>query len=240
VGALAFGSTAATADTFYNTIDATVDAAPEVLNLATGGVPVGVPILLQIDGHQAGDHPNCNLNGDPHFVQLELANSTPAVASAAFAGGNDTFSSCDDELTVTVTPLTVGTTTITFSELLSDLSNDPHLKFSYAEASFTVAVVDGTVDQHETTCDANPAAPAWAAALLKGNGVKSKPNGRNYVSEVAQHMTQRAEFDGVVKNAPDLAYADAVWSYMTTTQLLILPKGPGDVAKPGWECTAVS
>lgn len=231
-------STTAHADTVYNTLDTTVDAALETMTLALPGVDMTTTLQLQIDGKSAGDHPGCNLNGAPHLLQLAVASSNVGVATASFVG-SDTFNTCGDVLTVNVHPVGIGTTTISVSELSSDTSNDPNLKFSFGEASFTATVADGVITPIETGCDANPAAPAWAAALIKGNNLKPKGNSPNYVSLVAQHMTQGAAFDGFVKNADNQAYANAVWSYMQTTLGLTLPKGPSDVAKPGWECTSL-
>jgi hypothetical protein len=220
-------------------LDGTIDSTAEVMNLTAGGAPGTTTLQLQINGHAAGDHPGCNLNGAPHFIQLALANSSPGVATAAFGVGGSVFNTCSDVLSVSVTPLVVGNTTISFTIAASNLSNDPHLDFSLDQATFNVAVTDGVIIPGGTTCDANPAAPAWAGALLKGNGLKPKPNGPNYVAAVAQHMTQGAVFEGVVKNADNLAYATAVWYFMKTTLGLTLPNGPSVVIKPGWECTTV-
>jgi hypothetical protein len=238
-GLLAFGTATASADTVYNTLDGTIDATAEAMNLSVGGAAGSTTLQLQINGHSAGDHPGCNLNGAPHFIQLAVTSSAPAFATAAFGVGGSTFNTCSDVVSVVVTPVAVGVTTISFSIAASNLSNDPHLNFSLDQATFVVNVSDGIIIPIETTCDANPAAPAWAGALLKGNGLKPKPNGPNYVAAVAQHMTQGAAFDGFVKNADNLAYANAVWSYMKTTLGLTLPNGPSVVIKPGWECTTV-
>lgn len=50
-------------------------------------------------------------------------------------------------------------------------------------------------------CDADPAAPAWANAILRANGIKNKTTIQNTISSVAKHMTNGAMFDGIVKNA---------------------------------------
>ena len=87
--------------------------------------------------------------------------------------------------------------------------------------------------------DRGDAAPAWAAALLKGNNVKAKGTTiANYISTVAQEMEQRASFHDVEK-IDQAAYSAAVWTYMKTLPGLgtALPKGPAEVARPGWECT---
>jgi hypothetical protein len=113
--------------------------------------------------------------------------------------------------------------------------------FDASQADFDVTVEEGAGGGGGTVCDADPAAPAWAAALLKGNAVKAKGSTlSNYVSSVAKHMGPRAAFDGVDKSDhPD--YENAVWDYMKTELGLTLMKGPHDAAvvKPGWECTTI-
>jgi hypothetical protein len=236
---VALATLSANADTFYNTLDTTVDSQLEVLNLTTGGAPATVTIALQIDGHNAGDHPGCNLNGAPHHVQLVMHNSNPSAATAAWTSGVDTFWSCTDTLGVRVTPVALGTTTITFTQGDSDLANDPQMQFNYGQAAFTVNVTAGsTTGGPGTGCDQDPAAPAWAAAILQANGLKAKA-ATNYISSIAHMMGTGATFQGIVKNAhPD--YENAVWTQLKTVTGQALPNGPTTVHRPDWECAPVS
>jgi hypothetical protein len=235
---VALATLSAQADTIYNTLDTTVDSQLEVMNLAFPGANGTTNLQLQIDGHKAGDHPGCNLNGSPHFVQLAPASSNSAVATAAFTG-SDRFTSCSDVLPVSVTPLLVGTTTISFTIVDSNLSNDPHLNFNLSQASFTVNVSDGTITPVETGCDADPAAPAWAAAILQANNIKpGSPTGKNVISQVAHMMGNGATFGptNILKNA-HTAYEDAVYAYVGTLTTLTVPLS--GIHRPGWECTTV-
>jgi hypothetical protein len=236
---VALATLTANADTFYNTLDTTVDTQLEALNLTTSSAPTTVTIALQIDGHAAGDHPGCNLNGTPHLVQLVMHNSSDAAATVAWANGDDTFNSCSETLGVVVTPHAVGSTNVTFTEGASDLANDPHMKFNYDQAAFTVNVSDGTITGQGSGCDADPAAPAWAAAILQANGVKAKGGSANYISQIAHMMGQGATFGGFVKNAHP-AYENAVWAALKTITGQSLPNGPTSVHRPDWECAPVS
>ncbi|MCA1845293.1 MAG: hypothetical protein LC792_19290 [Actinobacteria bacterium] len=229
------------ADIVYDTTNgATVDSPIETMALSVGGANGSTTLQIQLEGHTDGDHPGCNIQGDAHTLTMSLSNSNPAAASAAFAGGDAVFDTCDDILTVVVSPLAVGQTTISFSGV-GDTANDPHLHFSYDQAAFLVNVTAATTPPPPVVCDADPAAPAWANAILKANpNMKNKTTVQNTISSVAHHMTQGAMFDGVAKNAhPD--YENAVYHYMTTAA----PAGLGlslsvdaqHSARPGWECS---
>lgn len=239
-GTVALATFSAQADTFYNTLDTTVDSNLEVLNLATGGSDGTVTIALQIDGHPASDHPGCNLNGNPHFVEIGVNVADTNIATASF-GGDPTavFDSCSDTATVTVHPVAVGSTNVTFTQVDQDLAADPHMNFSYAQAAFTVNVSDGSITPVETGCDADPAAPAWAAAILQANGVKpGTPASKNLISQVAHNMGNGATFNGIVKNDhPD--YENAVYTYLQGISSKPLTTGLDGIHRPGWECTTV-
>ena len=176
------------------------------------------------------------------YLGVAPTTAPTGIATVAFVNGDDVFNSCQETLTVVVTALAVGTTAVTFAIDDTKSSGDPHLGWSLAEAAFTVTVTeDDGGGGSGTTCDEDPAAPAWAAALLKANGFKAKGKAAtadNYVSQVAGAMTNGADFGGFAKNAhPE--YEDAVWAYMTGTLGLSLPVGPDGAARPGWVCTSV-
>lgn len=96
-----------------------------------------------------------------------------------------------------------------------------------------------------STCS-EPAAPAWAAALLKATNLKPKQSATNFVSLVAAHMTQGAVFDGVPKSdqGPDTGddYPTAVRSYMINTLGVhnLATLADARLIRPGWNCTAGS
>jgi len=241
MAAILLTATAANADTLYNTLDGTVDATHEQMQLTVPGAPGTTTLQLQINGHEAGDHPGCNIPGsasNPHQLQVVASSSVPAVASVAFANDDDTFNTCSDVLTVSVTPLTAGTTTVSFiAGPNTSTPGDWHVAWSFAEATFDV-VVTATSTPGGTACDVDPAAPAWAVAILQANGIKNKTVQQNTIASVAHAMGTGATFAGVVKNAHP-AYENAVWSYLSGLGLAV-PKGPTQVNRPGWICTAVS
>lgn len=242
---LTLGATSAWADTVYNDLDATIDSAHESMSLtydsATSTGSTGTTTLaIQIQGRSAGDHPGCNIQGGGHYITITPTSSDESVATVALSNGGR-FDTCNDTVLATVTTTGIGTAAMTFGIDSDRTSNDPHLSFSLVEAAFDVTVVEGATSVGGgTRCDADPAAPAWAAALLKGNNVKAKATAySNYISSVARAMGQGATFQSWEKNAHP-AYETAVWNYMKSTLGLALPKGPAEVARPGWECTPAS
>ncbi len=225
-------------DTVYNTLDNSVDATAELMNLTLAGPTGSTTLKIQVDGKP--DHPGCNINGTPHQLGLIATSSSPTVADTAWGGGDAIFNACNDTLTVIVTPHALGLTHVTFAEDAANTSTngDPATTFSFAEATFDVHVTTGDGSGGGgTVCDADPAAPAWAAAMLQQSGYKPKSAGyKNYVSQVAQHMGPGATFEGFAKNSPH--YADAVHDWMQTTFGITLASAASS-ARPGWECTPV-
>jgi hypothetical protein len=233
--AMAVFATSAMADTIYDTLDGTIDSTHELMNLTYPGAAGSTTIELQIDGRP--DHPGCNIQGGAHWISLIASTSPAGIADISWANGDSTFDSCDEILTVIVTPLAVGSTTVTFAEDDSNTNGDPHITWSFAEATFDVNVTAGSGGN---VCDADPAAPAWAAAILQKNGYKPKSSSfSNYVSQVAHHMGNGATFGGYAKNAhPD--YENAVHDWMVSALGLSLPKTAAESARPGWVCTAIA
>jgi hypothetical protein len=232
-------ATAAGADVVGNELDTSLDAVHEQMNLTLPGSAGTTKLYVIVDGApgylQPDDHPNCNINGS-HTVTLVPHLSNASVATVTLSNGG-VLDACTDKVTVTVTPQALGSTEVSFTGI-EQTSNDPHLIFTYEPATFDVNVTQGTSDGGGgTRCEADRAAPAWAAALLKGNGLRAKVDGKpNYISSVARHMEAGATFDTWGK-AVHPSYENAVWSYMTTALHLNLPKGPDQVKKPGWNCT---
>lgn len=247
IGALVLGlGAAANADVVYNNLDNTIDATAEVMNLTALGLHGSTTLEIQVLGHP-GDHSGCNIQGGPHFIGLTIANDNTVATDVTFVSGTgtegaiDRFDSCTDKLYVDVNPLAAGTSNVSFSIDSSKTNNDPALTFSLTQASFQVVVADGTTPPPPAVCDADPAAPAWANAILKANDMKNKTTVQNTISSVAHQMTQGAVFGGFAKNAhPD--YENAVYTYMTKSKALgglglVLPKNAQQSARPGWECS---
>lgn len=237
---LALAGPAAFADTVYNDLDNSIDVALETMNLTYDSVnslgTVGTATLaIQVDGQP--DHPNCNIQGGSHFIDVDAVVANPAVASVALSG-DGVFDACSDTVTATVTASGLGSTNVTFVIGDSSTPNDPHLVFRLDEAAFTVNVTEGGVTPPPPTgCDADPAAPAWANAILQKAGIKAKPNGPNYVSIIAGEMGQGATFAGFAKNAhPE--YENAVQARLQQLTGKTLPSAQA-AARPGWVCAPI-
>jgi hypothetical protein len=230
---------AAFADTAINDLDLTPDAELEVMNLSyDAGTMIGstgsTVLRMRVDGPADGDRGGCNVNGATHFVTLTATSSDPNVA--VLTNGPDyTFDTCDDLLTVSVAATGVGTAQILFAVTDSATSADPSgAVWSTAEADFQVNVAPGG---GSTGCDADPAAPAWAAAILQKNGYKAgAKQTTNLISRIAGEMQQRADFNGVQKSDHP-AYESAVLDrlkVLTGNANLVLG------SRPGWTCVPIS
>jgi hypothetical protein len=244
-------ATSAWADDLGNTPAGGVDVDHESMTLeyddvhgiAGPSATTGVILIANEDDGFKG--PDCNLVGaGSGGVTLKLTAHYDATVVSIELSNSGVIADCGVPLALTVHPVHSGETTVTFTGELSNNDNAAQNHFTFGGATFDVDV--NNVDLSNgggggKVCDADPAAPAWAAALLKGNGVKAKgPAVANYVSSVAKHMGLRATFDGVEKSDHD-DYEYAVWDYMKSELGLTLNKGPHDpaVIKPGWECTTI-
>lgn len=238
---LALAGTAAVADTFYNDLEnpISVDALYETMNLTydtpnSTGTSGSTIIALQVDNHP--DHQGCNIQGGPHYVALNASSSDESVATVSLAN-DGVFNDCDSTILATVTSHSVGTADITFAVDSARTNNDPALTFSVVEAAFQVNVTEGTT-QPPTGCDADPAAPAWAAAILQKSNTKLKATQiANYVSRIAGEMGTGATFQNIVKNAHP-AYENAVHDRLEVLTGKTLVSAQLS-ARPGWVCTTL-
>lgn len=227
----------ASADDFVNNLDTTLDSTLETMNLTFDSVNnVGTDgdttITIFQRGVVDGDHPGCNIQGGPHYVTITATSSAPAVADVV-NGPDYTFDTCSDGLVVTVQAYSVGTAIISFAVNDSLTNNDPHLTFDTAPADFQVNVTEGTVPS--TGCDKDPAAPAWAAAILMKSGYKlNSKQVSNWVSIIANEMTYGADFGGYEKGDHPY-YENAVHDRLQvlTGKSLVSAQS---AARPGWVC----
>ena len=203
------------------------------------------------DGFNGGG-PNaagCNFVGNKTLT-LSAQPTVAGVAVVSFLDGDNVLAGCGDQVTVVVTPVGVGDTNVVFSGTFSTGENAAMNDFDLSPAHFHVRVDDADLSNgggEVTRCDVDPAAPAWAAAILQASGVKSNsPLFKSAIPAVAQHMDPTASFDGVAKDnqfsdqGVDYDYANAVRDYLA----LLLPSkqlATVEVAKrPGWACTQVA
>lgn len=220
---------AAFADTVYNNLDSNLES----MSLTGIGTTGTTTLQIQVDG-KPGDHPGCNIQGGSQYITLEPV-VNEAVATVTLSDGG-TFNSCGDSVVATVTAVATGTTDVTFGIIDSKTDNDPALTFNLDQAAFSVTVTEGSTDVPATGCDADPAAPAWANAMLQKAGIKAKA-ASNYVAQIAQQMGQGATFGGYAKNASE--YPTAVHDALVALTNKEIP-APSDAARPGWECGAIS
>jgi hypothetical protein len=121
----------ALADDISNNLDASVDAAAEVMPLTTGGADGTTQLFVT---PRNGDGKNgCNLTGGTS-LGLSVSSSNPSVATVS--PSSVTFTSCSDLKTLTVHPVAQGSTTISVSQT----SNNTGATFALAPATFTVNV----------------------------------------------------------------------------------------------------
>lgn len=122
----------ALADDVSNNLDASVDAAAEIMPLNAGG-SVGTTALSVTPTNGDGKS-GCNLTGSS-TLRLAIASSDASVA--AVSPSSVTFTSCSDTPHLTVTPLAVGTATISATVTANSTAGT----FNLAPATFRVDVV---------------------------------------------------------------------------------------------------
>src|SRR5687768_11756908 len=122
---------AAFGDTITNNLDASVDTVAEVMALNAGGPP-GSTQLYVVENNGDGKN-GCNLTGSTTFT-VAVASSNTSVATVSPA--SVTFGSCADTKVLTVTPVAVGSATIS----LTQTGNTTSGSFTVGSATFTAAV----------------------------------------------------------------------------------------------------
>ena len=118
-------------DNISNTVDATIDAAAEVMSFNVGDAAKTTTLIVQPTN---GDGKNgCNLTGSTTLI-VSVASSNPGVATVSPA--SVTFTSCGATPTLTVTPGVAGSAIIS----LTQTTNNTGGSFDLGPASFTVDV----------------------------------------------------------------------------------------------------
>lgn len=266
--ALTVTGPAALADLVSNDLDDSVDATHELMALEydTGpdrtattddiaGPARSTTLRIVIDGEvlaQNEEHPGCNLPGGQ---LLRVSASFDATVAAVTFPQGSTFSDCTSTVQVRVAPEGVGETRVTFTGVLvkanGTATNAPDARkdFDLTQAAFRVVVVEADLSDGGgtgTACDRNPAAPAWANAILRANDVKLRGDDRrDVIRSVAREMGKAAAFpDGaggqlIAKSAESYPYEVHEYLVAEFTDL-DLPLGPDDVDRPGKVCTTVT
>jgi hypothetical protein len=196
--------------------------------------------LVATSGEWGGDH-GCDLkngqNTQGHFLTASVTSGDTSIATVDTSVIS--FTDCGQTANFNITGVACGDTAVSVAYLDSRNAGGRNAVFS--DASIAVHVSGcGTPPTGIDGC-ANPAAPAWAAAILQGNGIKGSNKAYSTtISSVAHAMLKGAAFPSgttVVSKADQGAYSAAVWAYMKALNpTLNLAKGPALVARPGWEC----
>ncbi|QIX25390.1 hypothetical protein ncot_01385 [Nocardioides sp. JQ2195] len=120
----------ATADDIHNDLDATIDAAAEVmpLNVGTDGTTT-----LYLQPRNGDGNNGCNLTGQTTLT-LSVTSSDTSVATVS--PSSVTFTSCGDTKALTVHPVATGSATVSAAEVASSGQGS----FNLAPATFTVNV----------------------------------------------------------------------------------------------------
>ena len=135
-GSVMFGSSmVARADDVYNTLDGTIDATVEVMNLTAGGANGSTQ--LKVDPAGSDGKSGCNLTGQ---TTLGVSVNSSNAAVATVSPSSVTFTSCGDVKSLTVTPVGAGSATVS----LTETSNNTGGTFNLAPATFTVSVAPAT------------------------------------------------------------------------------------------------
>jgi hypothetical protein len=211
----------------------------EFANAAPTTKTVSVMLVATDEGPGKG----CNLienNQNSYLIATVTSSNTNVVTVST---PSLTFYDCGVAQEIT---LTAGTTTCTWANVdiaATEWFARAQGKARFSDETIRVRVLDaegcpGGGGDFESC--AAPAAPAWAAAILKANNVKAK-HATNLISEVAQKMGPGATFthDNVTELKSDqVEYANLVHAYLISAYGA-LPIGPAGAAKPGWVCTSV-
>lgn len=128
---LVAGGSLAQADDVSNDLDHSIDAVAELMTLNVGG-PDGTTQLYVQPRNEDGKQ-GCNLTGGTALV-LAVASSDPTVAKVS--PPTVTFTSCGTQNLLNVTPVAVGSTTISATQV----SNSTGGTFNLAPVTFTVDV----------------------------------------------------------------------------------------------------
>jgi hypothetical protein len=245
LGMLCSMTSVANADDF--SVDST-DAAAVAVMAPSDTAVIKVELVAADDPEWGGDSRNeCNLRAasGAHNVFASITSSNEDVATVEPASIE--FTDCGVPVEVTITTHTCNGTANIGIALDSSKSPAPtHVEFN--ETSVPVTVNQGTSCDGNgggiTTC-AQPAAPAWAAAIMQKNSIK--PGSKTWSSlmtQVAQAMLPGASFPNPGADHPAYKvhqddYAGAVLRFLEgqlDPEKTNFPKPLSEVARPGWVC----
>jgi hypothetical protein len=239
------GAAVAAADDVSNNLDTSIDAVAEVMPLNVGGANGTTQLYVTT---RNGDGKNgCNLTGGTSLV-LSVSSSNTAVATVS--PSSVTFSSCGDMPTLTVSPVGVGSATISASQT----SNNTGGTFNLAPVTFTVNVAPppNTVPTVQLTGVSEGAAYEVGSVPPAHCSVTDAEDGDSTFAAALSAITGPFAAFGVGSQTASCAYTDtggltasasATYSIVDTIAPLINDDGPTPSAPNGandWYTTSVT
>ncbi|MGH8868574.1 MAG: PxKF domain-containing protein [Actinomycetes bacterium] len=192
------------ADDISNNVDGTADAVAEVMPLNAGG-PIGTTTLYLVG--QNGDGKNgCNLTGS---TTLGLSVSSSNTSVATVSPSSVTLTSCGDTRTLTITPVSAGSATVSVSQT----SNTTAGTFDLAPATFTVNVAPPAVTNTPPIMDITGV--STGASYAKGSGpsavceVTDAEDGDSSFAATLSAVTGEYASDGIGQQTANCSYTDA-------------------------------
>jgi hypothetical protein len=229
--AVAFAAVAY-ADAITNNVPGTV----KVMALNAGG-PTGSTLLTVIP--QNGDGKNgCNLTGSTTLV-VSVNSSDTSVATVSPT--SLTFVSCGDVKTLTVTPVSEGSSNVT----LSQTSNNTGGSFNFGPAAFRVDVAPppNTAPNVSVTGVAHGASYAKGSVPAAGCSVEDAEDGSSSFAASLSAITGTYASDGLGNQTATCSYTDAggLTETVTATYSIYDPSAPsiasnitGTLGNDGW------
>ncbi|MBX6365467.1 MAG: PxKF domain-containing protein [Gemmatimonadetes bacterium] len=210
-------------DDIPNDLDESVDAMAEVMPLVVGG-PSGTTTLSVVTRNDDGK-PGCNLTGHTTLV-VSVTSSDESVATVS--PSSITFESCGDEKILTVTPVGVGSATIS----LSQISNSTSGTFDLTPATFTVNVTApspvNTPPQVAITGVTNGASYAKGSVPVAMCQVTDAEDGNSSFPATLSAITGPYAADGIGSQQASCSYTDGggLTAASSVTYSIIDPTAP--------------
>jgi hypothetical protein len=210
------------ADDISNSLDPSIDAVAEVMPLTQGG-PAGTTTLYVNPTNGDGKN-GCNLTGSTTLV-LSVSSNNTSVATVS--PSSVTFASCGDVKTLTVTPHSQGTATISVSQT----SNNTGATFNLAPATFTVNVAPPP----NTPPNVTVSGVTGGASYNKGSvpaascSVTDAEDGNSSFPATLSAISGPYATDGIGSQTASCSYTDAGGATATdsVTYSIVDPTPPG-------------
>lgn len=192
------------ADAISNDLDGSVEATAEVMPLNLGG-PAGSTSLYVVKIKDDGDN-GCTITGSRSVVSLSLASSNLAVATVSPSSA--TFDDCGDTRVITVTPVGLGTATVS-ATLTANTTSDV---YDVAPVDFLVNVTAPAPSNTAPVLSISGVTPG--ASYAKGTvpagvcHVTDTEDGNSSFAATLSAITGPAAADGIGSQTASCSYTD--------------------------------